>query len=199
MDMRIAVYGKLRSGKSVMCEHIKNNIDCDIIEFSGALQEVVDIMYPEYKGTKIRELLVGVGQHMREYDKDIWVNVVKYKILNSKKKNILVAGVRQQNEYDMLKELGFAFVEVVASEETRIDRCMKSNDQFNPASLNNELETILDTFTPTFVIENDGNLEELKSKTNKLLEWLEILENKRKIEDAFYRDGIKQFMERNKK
>ena len=76
--MRIAIYGKLRAGKSAVASVINENlIDCAYFEFGDAVQEVLDVLYPKEKGVKNRKLLVGVGQHMREYDEDVWVNVIK--------------------------------------------------------------------------------------------------------------------------
>ena len=81
--MRIAVYGKLRAGKTAVCDYITEKFDCEILECSGALQEIVDILYPDKKGIKDRELLVTIGQHLRKIDEDIWVNLLEHKINDS--------------------------------------------------------------------------------------------------------------------
>lgn len=190
--MKIAVYGKLRAGKSAVCDYIANKYDCEILEFSCALQEAVDVMYPEKKGTKDRELLIAIGQHMRKLDKDVWVNIIRHKIKNSKAPNILVAGVRQQNEYEMLKELGFTFIQVEASETTRIERCIQAGDKFNKESLRNPTEMVMDNWKPDYLILNEYGFKELEiSIRNTMLD----IENKN-IRDAFFRDGIKDFHKR---
>lgn len=193
--MKIAVYGKLRAGKSAVCDYIADKYDCEILEFSGAVQEVVDIMYPEKKGTKERTLLVNVGQHMRKLDVDVWVNIIKHKIINSKAPNILVAGVRQQNEYDMLKELGFTFIQVEASETTRVERCIQAGDNFSKESLRNSTELVMDEWTPDYLILNEYGFKELEISIENVLAYMKT---KEKIREAFFKDGLKKFNERVK-
>lgn len=192
--MRIAVYGKIRSGKSSVCEHIKNKYDYEVIEFSHALQRAVDIMYPEHIGTKNRELLIGVGQHMRKFDENVWVNCVKRRIENSENENILVAGVRQQNEYDMLKELGFKFIEVEASKDMRIERCKATNDAFKEETLENDTEKLMSTFDSTYSIMNDKGLDELKQRVDIVMYQLQEDEKKREMEKAFVKDANVQYL-----
>ena len=191
--MKIAVYGKLRAGKSAVCDYISNKYDCEVLEFSGALQEAVDVMYPEKKGTKDRELLVAVGQHMRKFDEDVWVNVIKHRIRNSRASNILVAGVRQQNEYDMLKKLGFTFIQVEASETTRIERCVEAGDRFDRESLRNHTELVMDEWTPDYLILNEYGFKELEISIRNILKDIEL---KEKLRESFFKDRLKKFQER---
>lgn len=193
--MKIAVYGKLRAGKSAVCDYIANKYDCEVLEFSKAVQEVLDVAYPEKKGTKNRELLIAVGQHMRKLDEDVWVNVIRHKIEKSDAPNILVAGVRQQNEYDMLKELGFTFIQVEASETTRIERCIEAGDKFDKESLRNHTELVMDEWTPDYLILNEYGFKELEISIRNVLADIEL---KEKIREDFFRDGLKKFHERTK-
>lgn len=191
--MKIAIYGKLRAGKSAVCDYISSKYECEILEFSTPLQEVIDIIYPNQKGVKNRELLVSVGQHMRELDKDVWVNVIKHKIKNSKSPNILVAGVRQQNEFDMLKEQGFIFIQVEAAENTRVKRCLEAGDKFNKSSLNNPTEKIMDQWNPDYLILNNYGFKELEISIVNVLEDIMI---KDKIRKKFFEAEFKNFTER---
>lgn len=193
--MKIAIYGKLRAGKSAVCEYIADNYECEVLEFSGAVQEVVDVLYPQKKGIKDRETLIAVGQHMRELDKDVWVNIIKNKIKNSKSPNILVAGVRQQNEYDMLKELGFTFIQVEACETTRIERCKEAGDKFNTDSLRNPTELVMDEWNPDYLILNEYGFKELEIAIGNIMKDMELKDLLR-VREAFFKDGIKKFEER---
>lgn len=186
--MKIAVFGKLRAGKSAVCEYVSHNYKCDVIEFSEGVQDVVNVIHPELKGKKNREVLIAVGQHLRKLDKDVWVNLVKYKIKNSKEPHILVAGVRQQNEYDMLKELGFIFIQVDASETTRIERCMANNDIFKIESFRNHTETVMDNFKPDYLIINERGFKELDISINNVVN--EIFN--KDIKNAFMKDMTKK-------
>ena len=196
--MKIAVYGKLRAGKSAVCDFIAEKYDCEILEFSKAVQDVVDVTYPEKKGVKDRELLVKVGQHMRKLDKDVWVNVIKHNIENSKAENILVAGVRQQNEYDMLKELGFTFIQVEASETTRVERCLEAGDKFNEDSLRNPTELVMDEWTPDYLILNEYGFKELEISIRNVLKDIELKESLKDLRESFFKDKLKEFNERVK-
>lgn len=168
--MKIALYGKLRAGKSAVATVIKENLeDCEHLEFGDVVQEVVNLLYPNEKGVKNRELLVGVGQHMRKFDEDVWVNIIKNRIENCEKENILVAGVRQKNEYDMLKKLGFKFIQVEASETTRIERCLQSGDRFNKEALRDYTEMVLDDFEHDYLILNEKGFKELEISTRNIL------------------------------
>lgn len=167
--MKLAVYGNTRSGKSVAVAKIVellNNLsdkDNNVLEldYSQALREVVGVLYPDTLKTKDREKLIAVGQHMRELDEDIWVNVVKNKIDNNvDHEHIVVTGIRQENEYKALAERGFIFIKIEASEETRIKRCIEAGDNFEPSSLNHSTEKALHGFYYDFMIVNDEITEE---------------------------------------
>lgn len=190
--MKIAIYGKLRAGKSAVCDYIADKYECEILEFSGAVQEVVDIAYPKKKGTKDRELLIAVGQHLRKLDKDVWVNVIRHKIENSKAPHILVAGVRQQNEYDMLKEMGFKFIRVEASEPTRIERCLKAGDKFDKSSLRNPTELVMDEWSADYLILNERGFKELEISIRNVLADIES----GSLRESFFKDKLKDLSER---
>lgn len=191
--MRIALFGKLRAGKSAVADYIADKYDCDIIEFSAGVQDVIDIIYPELKGTKNREVLISVGQHLRKLDKDVWVNVVRHKIENSNNPNILVAGVRQQNEYDMLKELGFIFIQVDASETTRIERCKANNDSFKVETLRSHTEMVMDGFKSDYLILNEYGFKELEISIRNVLAEIAGIE----LREAFFKDQLKRMEKGN--
>lgn len=173
--MRIAVFGKIRSGKSQVGNYIKDYIMnekkqwCEIYEFSEAVQSCIEILYPGLKGIKDREKLISIGQHMRKLDKDIWVNIVKLKILNSSSDNILVVGVRQENEFKMLEDLGFTFIKVEANENIRIIRSKLVGDKNTTKLMNNETELLIDNYKEDHLISNEKDLSTLKEKTYELI------------------------------
>lgn len=167
--MKIAIFGKLRSGKSIVAEEIQYITGAEIIEFGTAVQEVVNVLYPQLEGKKDREKLISVGQHLRKLDKDVWVNVVKNRVLNSSSKDIIVAGVRQENEYQMLKELGFKFIKVCADQDVRISRGQEANDLDAKGFLNDETELAMDLFEADFEIINNRGFKELKEEIKSTL------------------------------
>lgn len=164
--MKIAVYGKMRSGKTEVCNILKDILkDVAYFDFGDSLKECVRIMYPEsIKKPKDRKLLIGVGQHMRKFDEDIWVNALKNKIENTLAQQIIVTGVRQKNEYEMLKKQGFIFLKVVSTDRERIKRCKKEGDNFDLSCIENETEKVLDTFEYSYKIDNIGDLAYLREE-----------------------------------
>lgn len=162
--MKIAVYGKLRAGKTAVCDYIKSNSpNWEILDFGDALKECVAIAYPEsVNRPKNRELLISFGQHLRKLDEDIWVNALKHRILNTFSDHILVTGVRQQNEYDMLKKQGFIFIRVEADREARIERCKANGDIFKEENLEDPTELAMDNFEADYTILNNRGFKELE-------------------------------------
>lgn len=175
--MRIAVYGKLRAGKSAICDFIKENYEeVEILDFGDALKECVAIAYPDrvQKDKKDRNLLIKFGQHLRDMDSDIWVNALKHRLINSRAKNIIVTGVRQSNEYEMLKRLGFTFIKVEASKEKRLERCLANGDKFTMDSLEHGTETELDNFEFDYLIENERGFKELEIDIRNVIADIEL-------------------------
>ena len=178
--LRFGVVGKIRSGKSTVADLLAKRISDEFlgyckIEFSDALKEVTDILYPETKDTKDREKLIAVGQHMRKLDTDVWVNIVERKIKeveNEYGENmpIIVSSVRQPNEVEMLERNGFVLIKVEADEDIRIQRCLDAGDSFSIESFNDYTETALDDMDFEYVIKNNESLEHLKKCINHIVE-----------------------------
>lgn len=173
--MKIAIYGKLRSGKTEVAKYISERLDCDVFDFADSLKECLALAYPEsvYQ-PKNRDLLIKFGQHLRALDVDIWVNTVRFKIRNSNKEHIIVTGTRQQNEYEMLKEQGFTFIKVVADENIRVERCLAEGDKFTTSNLNNTTEIDLDNYEYDYLITNERGIDELHAAIREIL--VDILE-----------------------
>lgn len=169
--MRIAVYGKMRAGKTAVCDFIKDKFkNVEVLDFGDSLKECMAIAFPETIGKpKNRAKLIEFGQHMRKLDEDVWVNTVKYKLKNTTSEIVLVTGVRQENEYNMLKEQGFVFIQVDASENTRIERCKANNDIFTTDNLRSHTEVVMDDFEPDYVILNERGFKDLEIQANNVL------------------------------
>lgn len=173
--MKIAVFGGLRAGKTSVCDHILSKYkDFEIFDFGDSLKECVAKAYPQNEGQpKNRELLINFGQHLRKFDKDVWVNAVKYKIEVSNSKNLLVTGVRQQNEYEMLKDEGFIFIKIEAGEDIRIQRCIDNGDIFNVESLRDaQTEMVLNDFEYDYLIVNEGSFKKLEIAIDNIMKEL---------------------------
>ena len=187
--MKIALFGKLRAGKSSCIETFREvlsekGLTSEHIEFGDPVKEVVEALYPKLKGVKDRDTYIRIGQHLRKLDEDIWVNCIVEKVKSSKCDVVFVGGTRQMNEYKALKDLGFIFIEIVADEEIRIQRCIEAGDKFERSNLNNPLEAVMKEFKSDYIIENNGTEKELKKRVREII---------RKI----YNDDYSKFLKNN--
>ena len=170
--MKICIFGKLRSGKSEVCNILKNQLkDATILDFGDAMKECLCIAYPQVDmNNKPRSLMISFAQHLRKLDNLIWVNALKHRIEKCESENIIVTGLRQKEGADMLKELGFKFVKISADEETRLERCRKANDDFKLEDLHNETEIIVDYLPYDFEVVNEGDFKMLSEMVKGVVE-----------------------------
>ena len=114
--MRIAVTGKMCSGKTTLCNYL-----CEleprfrIFSFGKKVKDVASDLFQMDPQIKDRTLLTSIGQKMREIDKDVWVNYV----INQCKdvEYCLVDDLRYQNEYEALIKNGFKIIQLNISDE----------------------------------------------------------------------------------
>ena len=114
--MKIAVTGKMCSGKTTLCNYL-----CEleprfrIFSFGKKVKDVASDLFNMDPQIKDRTLLTSIGQKMREIDKDVWVNYV----INQCKdvEYCLVDDLRYQNEYEALVKNGFKIIQLNISDE----------------------------------------------------------------------------------
>ena len=167
--MKVAVFGKIRAGKGLVIETLKDYFEkigftTEHLEFSDPVRDVVNTLFPWNNGVKDREVYIKTAQHLRKMNEDIWVDCLRYMIQNSKAEVVFVGGFRQENEYRMLKELGFSLIKVEADEEIRYKRCVDSNDKFERETLKNHTENVMEEFEFDYYITNNATVEELREK-----------------------------------
>lgn len=176
--MKIALIGKMRSGKDTLAKGLTILLpeSYAIKSMGNGVREVCMAMYPfgEKKG-KNRDMLQFVGQKMREYDEDVWVNIVIDTISYYGLENVIVTDVRQLNEYEALKKEGFVFIKLESSDRNRMDRIKEAGDIFEPEQFFHETELSVDRLPYDYFIENNGSREEF---ANKLMNLVKELRNK---------------------
>lgn len=179
--MKVAVMGKLRSGKTTASNYLALQLGCETFDFSDALKEVVGIMYPKSKEHKDRSLLQKVGQHMREIDEDVWVNALMDRVKNSGYRNSVVTGLRQPNEHKALVDDGYFIIKIDAPTDVRVNRAIKSGDKMDESNLTHETESYIDDLKADIVITNDGNKYDLFRKLDKAISDLLFMELNRNL------------------
>jgi len=114
--MKIAVTGKMCSGKTTLCNYLcELEPRFQIFSFGKKVKDVASDLFNMDPQIKDRTLLTSIGQKMREIDKDVWVNYV----INQCKdvEYCLVDDLRYQNEYEALVKNGFKIIQLNISDE----------------------------------------------------------------------------------
>ena len=109
-----------------------------------------------------RMLLVDLAKKLRKEDNEIFVKKTLGKIHLNRHKNIVIPDFRYGVEFDYLREFCTTH-EVITSKIIRFDK----------PPLDIESERQLDNFRPDITIKNDGDLDVLLEKSNKLVDVIE--------------------------
>jgi dephospho-CoA kinase len=114
--MKLAVTGKMCSGKTTLCNYLCSvEPRFQIFSFGKKVKEVATDLFGMDPLTKDRPLLTSLGQKMREIDSEVWIN---YVIEQNKDKDFcLVDDLRYQNEYEALIKNGFKIIQLNISDE----------------------------------------------------------------------------------
>lgn len=121
--MIIGLAGFKRTGKDTFASYFPSNFTR--MAFAEPLKQAAAIIYDvsseafsddlkdatnEKWGITHRDMLINVGQKMREVDPDHWVKLMKSRILSlaDTDQHILITDVRQPNELQMIEHLGGA-------------------------------------------------------------------------------------------
>ncbi|WP_304428097.1 AAA family ATPase [uncultured Clostridium sp.] len=181
--MKIAIFGKIRSGKNTVADILTEEYGFKQFAFGGGIGEIIQKYFPEaFEGGKPRLHYQHIGQQLRVLNEDVWINyllkdVEKYKkdcsFLRVCPKNIVVTDGRQVNEAKRLKEEGYLIVKVTTDSEIRLNRMKALGDVFNKEDLLHETELNVDLIEPDVEIFNNGTYEELKDTIQKLIKDIE--------------------------
>lgn len=179
---KIALCGKMRSGKDVIAHHLYIRYRYDKVAFGDALKRLAHETFPDVGVlSKPRALYQQFGQLMREIDPDVWVKHVERRIegtINYRKSTddnigVVITDLRQPNEYEWARANGFTIIHVTAPDELRVERAIAAGDDFTEADLSHETEQHVDGFEVDAEIVNDGTVEELQAKVDAIVAKLE--------------------------
>ncbi len=180
----IGITGQKFSGKNTLGDYFVENYNYEQIAYADALKDAVKCIFDfddeqlygskkeeidEFWGITPRQVLQFVGtdlfrNHIHELlpsiGKDIWIHVVKRKIINKMKKKpnscFVITDARFNNEVDMIKQLGGTVI--------KLRRNTGHQD-------NHESEILIDSLPSDYEFENNGSKEELYDKVMKVLKF----------------------------
>ena len=174
--IKIALTGKMRSGKDTVALHLAFEHGFEYpIAFGDKLKRTFHELFPWVSAqSKPREGYQRFGQLIRkEFDENVWVkhlaSTVEFLEDSRKTRGIVITDLRQPNEYEWCRANGFIIVRVTAPDELRLERARLAGDNFTEADLAHETEQWVDGFDADFVIVNDGSVDELKAKVDEVI------------------------------
>jgi shikimate kinase len=180
----IGITGKKFSGKDTLGNYFVQNYNYEQIAYADAIKDAVKCIFDfddeqlhglkkeevdEFWGKTPRQVLQFVGtdlfrNHTHELlpniGKDIWIQVVKRKIMNRMKKDpnlcFVITDARFHNEVDVVKQLGGTVI--------KLQRHTECQD-------NHESETLIDTLPADYEFKNNSTKEELYDTVTETLKF----------------------------
>ena len=161
--LKIALVGKMRSGKDTVADILQKEYKFNRIAFGDKLKELAHMIFPHVPlDPKPRELYLFMNT-MREFHEDVWVYHLAntYNSIKNNSHGIVITDVRQQNELDWCKKNGFTILKVVCDDTIRLERIKASGDAHKEEYLTHNTESSVDQLEFDDWIDNSGNLEDL--------------------------------------
>ena len=172
--MRVALIGKMRSGKSTIADLLVENLDYTKLSFGTRLKQFAHEVFDVEEGVKPRKLYQDFGQYCRKIDNDVWVKWVERDM--GDKQNVVIDDLRQPNEYEWAKKNGFILFKVDCSDEVRLIRMKDKGEDVSSELLNHETERYIDGYTYDYVL--NGEISPLESY--QAIKWLDVYSQKLK-------------------
>jgi dephospho-CoA kinase len=168
VGLRIALTGKMRSGKDTVAEHLVVSYGFERQAFGDALKLHAHATLPWIAADpKPRALYQQFGQLMREIEPDVWVRHVERQLSD---KPVVISDLRQPNEHEWARKNGFTIVRVTTPDDIRIKRMIDAGDDFTAHDITHETELSIDGFTVDYELVNDGKVGELLAKVDAIME-----------------------------
>lgn len=169
MRLLIGITGYMGSGKSTAATHIVEKYGFIRMRLSGKMRDIGHELELEIT----RDFLQACGKLFREFDDDVWVRYLAKKI-NESSSSIVVDDIRRMNEVNYLRPLGFKFIRIESSSETRKirleARMNKKISDYDWKRWSDHLTEIQVAQLPVdYIILNEGSLKELTDQIDVLL------------------------------
>ena len=120
--MKIAICGKMCSGKSTLAQSIRRmDKRYAIYSFGSKVKEVASDLFHMDPSNKDRTLLTSIGSKMREIDPDVWIKYVVDQIASGED-HCIIDDLRYQNEYEALVKNGWTIIQLHVPRDVQEER-----------------------------------------------------------------------------
>ena len=181
--MKIAVCGRMRSGKDTLANRLVEEYGFKEFKFSLGINEIINKYFPEhaFSEERPRKHQQFIGQGMRQLDKDVWVNytlsyVEEYLAEHGDNADVVISDLRQENEARILRQNGFTIVNVYAFDDIRLQRIIDAGDVFAEETFCHETEISVDDIASDLWVENNETLDEFKCTVDNLIKSLKKID-----------------------
>ena len=181
--MKIAVCGRMRSGKDTFANRLVEEYGFKEFKFSLGINEIINKYFPEhaFSEERPRKHQQFIGQGMRQLDKDVWVNytlsyVEEYLAEHGDNADVVISDLRQENEARILRQNGFTIVNVYAFDDIRLQRIIDAGDVFAEETFCHETEGSVDDIACNFWVSNNDGIEEFEEKVDNLIRLLKTVD-----------------------
>lgn len=184
---KIALLGRSGAGKDTFADFLVEERNFTKLFFAEPLYLVANEVFGMTR--KNRELLQDIGIALRGVDEEVLVNNLRKRVEEAEKdgvENIIITDVRQENEFNALKDMGFVFIYIDADLDKRMERIalrdgIVIDDEYIKRVETNPAETgcdglLNDSSLIAMHISNNRSLESLKEDVFVIDDNYELLE-----------------------
>lgn len=160
--MKIAITGKMCSGKTYITEQLIKEFGFTKFSFGEKVKDIAKTLFT-MQG-KDRLLLQNVADKIKEIDHDVWAKYTLAQIGDND--NVIIDDLRFENEHKYLRQQKFIIIRLIVDENIRLDRLKHKypntyNEHISGFSHNSE-QDILNLDVDLEIISNDFALENIK-------------------------------------
>lgn len=168
-NLKIAITGRMGSGKSSLSKIIEDLEEAYITSFSSMIRHIL----LELDLEPTRTLLQETGDFFRKFDNLVWAKALLKEISNIEKP-IVIDGIRYDFERDKLVSAGFKVIKVHSLDELRRKRIAK-RDHLSITDImwtdwqNHSTELYVDAIQADYNIMNNESFEQLRQSVLPIL------------------------------
>jgi dephospho-CoA kinase len=171
MSLKIAIGGKMGSGKDTSVDYLSTTYGGEKIAFSESIYNI--LYYSQlvcgFEQKKDRKFLQIIGDWAKTHNPQVWINLALDRanqiISNDKETNVYISDIRYLNELEALADDGWLLI--------RIDRD-SPEERLGTGDLRHSSETTMDTIPTSawhYVIKNNGTLETLYESLDTIIKF----------------------------